>query len=109
MKLSLLEQLKKEKISYIHELKKIYDVSLGTDYNEAYRFLNMSLKLSPYAAHYSDLKNALNQIFTRDDVALMLKEDKYIDLIIPRGGNSLVKFIKEWISQKNTVKRKWIL
>ena len=25
----------------------------------------------------------------------MLDMDKYIDLIIPRGGNSLVKFIKE--------------
>ena len=40
-------------------------------------------------------QNALNQIFTRDDVAEMLKQDKYIDLIIPRGGNKLVKFIKE--------------
>lgn len=40
-------------------------------------------------------KNVLNQVFTRDDVAEMLKCDKYINLIIPRGGNSLVKFIKE--------------
>ncbi len=40
-------------------------------------------------------KNVLNQVFTRDDVAQMLKQDKYIDLIIPRGGNKLVKFIKE--------------
>ena len=40
-------------------------------------------------------QNVLNQIFTRDDVAQMLKQDKFIDLIIPRGGNSLVKFIKE--------------
>lgn len=40
-------------------------------------------------------KNVLTQVFTRDDVAEMLKQDKYIDLIIPRGGNSLVKFIKE--------------
>lgn len=39
--------------------------------------------------------NVLNQVFTRDDVAQMLKQDKYIDLIIPRGGNKLVKFIKE--------------
>ena len=37
----------------------------------------------------------LNQVYSRDDVADMLKADKYIDLIIPRGGNSLVKFIKE--------------
>ena len=40
-------------------------------------------------------ENALVQVFTREDVAQMLKQDKYIDLIIPRGGNKLVKFIKE--------------
>ena len=40
-------------------------------------------------------KNALTQVFTRDDVKEMLSQDKYIDLIIPRGGNNLVKFIKE--------------
>ena len=40
-------------------------------------------------------KNALSQIFTHDEVNEMLKCDKYIDLIIPRGGNKLVKFIKE--------------
>lgn len=40
-------------------------------------------------------KNVVQQVFTRDDVAEMLKCDKYINLIIPRGGNKLVKFIKE--------------
>lgn len=40
-------------------------------------------------------KNVIQQVFTRDNVAEMLKCDKYINLIIPRGGNSLVKFIKE--------------
>lgn len=40
-------------------------------------------------------QNALTQVFTRDDVKEMLTQDKYIDLIIPRGGNNLVKFIKE--------------
>ena len=39
--------------------------------------------------------NVIQQVFTRDDVAEMLKCDKYINLIIPRGGNKLVKFIKE--------------
>lgn len=38
--------------------------------------------------------NAINQVFTREDVAKMLDMNDYIDLIIPRGGNSLVKFIK---------------
>lgn len=40
-------------------------------------------------------ENVLTQVFTREDVAEMLKQDEYIDLIIPRGGNSLVKFVKE--------------
>ena len=40
-------------------------------------------------------KNVLTQVFTRDDVKEMLEQDKYIDLIIPRGGNSLVQFVKE--------------
>ncbi len=40
-------------------------------------------------------KNVLTQVFTRDDVKNMLEMDSYIDLIIPRGGNSLVKFVKE--------------
>ena len=39
-------------------------------------------------------KNVLTQIYTRDDVKMMLSQDKYIDLIIPRGGNSLVQYIK---------------
>jgi len=37
----------------------------------------------------------IQQVFTRDDVNDMLKCDRHIDLIIPRGGNRLVQFIKE--------------
>lgn len=40
-------------------------------------------------------QDVVQQVFSRDDVAEMLKCDEYINLIIPRGGNSLVKFIKE--------------
>ncbi len=40
-------------------------------------------------------KNLIQQVFSRDDVAQMLKCDNYINLIIPRGGNKLVKYIKE--------------
>lgn len=40
-------------------------------------------------------ENVVQQVFSRDDVAEMLKCDKYINLIIPRGGNKLVKYIKE--------------
>ena len=39
-------------------------------------------------------ENAINLIKTRHDVAEMLKMDDYIDLIIPRGSNSLVKHIQ---------------
>lgn len=40
-------------------------------------------------------QNVIQQVFNREDVAEMLKCDKYINLIIPRGGNNLVKYIKE--------------
>lgn len=40
-------------------------------------------------------QNVLTQVFSRDDVKEMLEQDKYIDLIIPRGGNSLVQFVKD--------------
>ena len=40
-------------------------------------------------------QNVLTQVFSRDDVKEMLSQDKFIDLIIPRGGNSLVQFVKE--------------
>ena len=39
-------------------------------------------------------KNAINLLYTREDVAKMLDMEEYINLIIPRGGNSLVKFIQ---------------
>ncbi len=39
-------------------------------------------------------KNVIQQVFSREDVAQMLKCDQYINLIIPRGGNNLVKYIK---------------
>lgn len=37
---------------------------------------------------------AISLIQTREDVAQMLKLDKYIDLIIPRGSNNLVQYIQ---------------
>lgn len=38
---------------------------------------------------------AINLIKTREEVRELLIMEKYIDLIIPRGGNALVKYIKE--------------
>ncbi len=39
-------------------------------------------------------ENTINIIKTREDVKEMLEMDKYIDLIIPRGSNDLVKYIQ---------------
>ncbi len=40
-------------------------------------------------------KDVINLLLTREDVSKMLKLDNYIDLIIPRGSNSLVKYIQQ--------------
>lgn len=40
-------------------------------------------------------QDTINLLFSRDEVAEMLTLDKYIDLIIPRGGNALVQYIKD--------------
>lgn len=39
--------------------------------------------------------NTINLLLTRDDVAEMLTLEQYIDLIIPRGGNALVQYVKD--------------
>ena len=39
--------------------------------------------------------NVIQQVFTHEDISQMLKCDEYINLIIPRGGNQLVQYIKE--------------
>ena len=40
-------------------------------------------------------RTAVQMIETREEVADMLKEDKYIHLVIPRGSNTFVKYIQE--------------
>lgn len=40
-------------------------------------------------------KSAVNLVFSHDDIKEMLSKDGYIDLIIPRGSNKLVRFIQE--------------
>ena len=40
-------------------------------------------------------ENTINLLFSRDEVKEMLEMDEYIDLIIPRGSNELVKYIQE--------------
>lgn len=38
---------------------------------------------------------AIQLVKTRDVIDQLLEQDKYIDLVIPRGGNELVKYVKE--------------
>lgn len=40
-------------------------------------------------------KDCLQLVITHDVVGQLLKQDQYIDLVIPRGGNALVRTIKE--------------
>ena len=40
-------------------------------------------------------KGSISLIETRDDVAEMLKLDKYIDLMVPRGGSTLIQYVKQ--------------
>jgi len=39
-------------------------------------------------------EGSVNLIETREDVAEMLKLNEYIDLMVPRGGSSLISFVK---------------
>ncbi|OTF76046.1 delta-1-pyrroline-5-carboxylate synthase-like protein [Euroglyphus maynei] len=43
----------------------------------------------------NDVKNAVNLVSTREDVAELIQADYGIDLIIPRGSNELVSSIQE--------------
>lgn len=40
-------------------------------------------------------KNAVNLLFSREDIKALLELDEHVDLIIPRGSNKLVKYIQE--------------
>ncbi|KAG0049990.1 hypothetical protein BGZ83_005197 [Gryganskiella cystojenkinii] len=40
------------------------------------------------------LKDAVQIVESRQDIDALLKQDKYIDLVIPRGSNALVKYIQ---------------
>ena len=39
-------------------------------------------------------EGSISLIETREDVAEMLKLDKYIDLMVPRGGSTLIQYVK---------------
>ena len=62
---------------------------------EAHNTNTILVKLIKEALDEIDFpQGAINLLYSREDVAKMLSMDKYIDLIIPRGGNALVQYIK---------------
>lgn len=62
---------------------------------EAHNTNTILVKLIKEALDEIDFpQDSINLLYSREDVAKMLSMDKYIDLIIPRGGNALVQYIK---------------
>lgn len=55
---------------------------------------NAALVDAMRAALPDDLKNAVQLVESREAVSELLKQDKYIDVIIPRGSAELVRYIK---------------
>ncbi|KAI8390976.1 glutamate-5-semialdehyde dehydrogenase [Radiomyces spectabilis] len=39
-------------------------------------------------------KTAVQIVETREDISALLEQDRYIDMVVPRGSNSLVKYIQ---------------
>lgn len=65
----------------------------GSEAKNSNRFL---VKIISEAAEKNGVpKGAVQLLETREDVAKMLKLDNYIDLVIPRGSNSFVKYVQE--------------
>ncbi|KAG5924859.1 hypothetical protein E4U53_003369 [Claviceps sorghi] len=53
-------------------------------------------KVISSALDKTDVPNgAIQLVTTRDAIAQLLAQDRYIDLVIPRGSNELVRYIKE--------------
>ncbi|KAG0680869.1 hypothetical protein C6P42_004593 [Pichia californica] len=58
-------------------------------------FKEMSLIINEILINKTDIPiNSIQLINTRDEVSNLLNQDKFIDLVIPRGSNELVKNIK---------------
>jgi glutamate-5-semialdehyde dehydrogenase len=56
---------------------------------------NHALVAAMRSALPEPLKNAIQLVESREAVADLLKQDKFIDVIIPRGSAELVKYIKQ--------------
>ncbi len=51
--------------------------------------IQKSLSITPYPPTF------IQTVTTRSEISGLLAQDKYIDLVMPRGGNDLVKSVKE--------------
>ncbi len=65
----------------------------GSEAKETNKILAEVIKEASYKAGIP--RGWIQLLETREDVSAMLKEDESIDLIIPRGSNSFVKYIME--------------
>lgn len=53
-------------------------------------------KVISSALNETDVPNgAIQLVTTRDAIAQLLAQDRYVDLVIPRGSNELVRYVKE--------------
>lgn len=57
-------------------------------------FIAISNAISRALSSTSVPASALQLVTTRDSIPQLLAQDKYIDLVIPRGSNELVRYIK---------------
>lgn len=60
----------------------------------AYSFAAIARVISSALATTTIPVGAVQLVATREDVNALLDQDQYIDLVIPRGGNELVRYIK---------------
>lgn len=58
-------------------------------------FREISNVINETLANTNVPENSIQLISTRDEVSGLLSQDKYIDLVIPRGSNELVRSIKD--------------
>ncbi|MCW4042156.1 MAG: glutamate-5-semialdehyde dehydrogenase, partial [Candidatus Bathyarchaeota archaeon] len=66
----------------------------GSEANKTNQFLSELIR-EKIAESNIIPKNSVQLIDTREDVKKLLELDEYVDLLIPRGSSSLVKFIKD--------------
>lgn len=65
----------------------------GKESTHTTNVLSSVIQASLAATHYPS--SLIQTVSTRAEISSLLSQDKYIDLVMPRGGNALVKSIKE--------------